>query len=113
MAINVEVQDGVGEVIIDSPPVNALNNAGWQEFAQKMIDVGRRDDVHCVVIRSNGRGFQAGVDVKGTRGRQRSDRGVEPRLLRHFRCDLRLSSADDLGGARLLHRRRDRNRGLF
>ena len=64
MAIKVEVEDGVGEVIIDSPPVNALNNAGWKEFAQKMIGVGHRDDVHCVVIRSEGRGFQCGVDVK-------------------------------------------------
>jgi enoyl-CoA hydratase len=58
------VQDGVGEVIIDSPPVNALNNAGWKEFAAKMISVGQRDDVNCVVIRAEGRGFQAGVDVK-------------------------------------------------
>ncbi|MFP6654941.1 MAG: enoyl-CoA hydratase family protein [Myxococcota bacterium] len=64
MAIKVEVQDGVAEVIIDSPPVNALNNAGWKEFAAKMIAVGQRDDVHCVVIRAEGRGFQAGVDVK-------------------------------------------------
>ncbi len=64
MAIEVEIQDGVGEVIINAPPVNALNNAGWREFADKMIAVGRRDDVNCVVIRSEGRGFQAGVDVK-------------------------------------------------
>jgi enoyl-CoA hydratase len=64
MAIKVEVQDGVAEVIIDSPPVNALNNAGWKEFAEKMVEVGRREDVHCVVIRSEGRGFQAGVDIK-------------------------------------------------
>ena len=64
MAINVEIQDGVGEVIIDSPPVNALNDAGWKEFASKLIHVGQRGDVHCVVIRSEGRGFQAGVDVK-------------------------------------------------
>jgi enoyl-CoA hydratase len=29
-----------------------------------MIRVGHRDDVHCIVIRAEGRGFQAGVDVK-------------------------------------------------
>ncbi|HEB88274.1 MAG TPA: enoyl-CoA hydratase family protein [Deltaproteobacteria bacterium] len=64
MAIDVEIADGVAELIINAPPVNALDNAGWREFADKMIEVGRRDDVHCVVIRSEGRGFQAGVDVK-------------------------------------------------
>ena len=64
MAIDVEVHDRVAEVIINAPPVNALTNAGWREFADKMNGVGARDDVNCVVIRAEGRGFQAGVDVK-------------------------------------------------
>jgi enoyl-CoA hydratase len=64
MAIDVEIQDGVGEVIINAPPVNALNNAGWREFATTMTEVGTDPNVNCVVIRSEGRGFQAGVDVK-------------------------------------------------
>ena len=54
----------MGELIINAPPVNALSSAGWREFADKMEALGRRDDVHCVVIRAEGRGFQAGVDVK-------------------------------------------------
>jgi enoyl-CoA hydratase len=64
MAIEVEIQQGVGELVIDAPPVNALDSAGWRAFAEKMTDLGRRSDVHCVVIRAEGRGFQAGVDVK-------------------------------------------------
>jgi len=64
MAIRVETSHGVGEIIIDAPPVNALDNAGWQEFASKMTALGRDPSVHCVVIRSQGRGFQCGVDVK-------------------------------------------------
>ena len=64
MAIDIAAKDGVGELIIDAPPVNALDNAGWKEFAAKMTALGRRDDVHCIVIRAEGRGFQCGVDVK-------------------------------------------------
>ncbi|MEZ7979484.1 MAG: enoyl-CoA hydratase family protein [Myxococcota bacterium] len=64
MAIDIQIQDGVGELIINAPPVNALNNAGWREFADKMTALGQNPDVNCVVIRSEGRGFQAGVDVK-------------------------------------------------
>ncbi|HKK52355.1 MAG TPA: enoyl-CoA hydratase family protein [Myxococcota bacterium] len=64
MAIDVEVQDGVGELIINAPPVNALGSAGWREFADRMQALGRREDVHCVIVRAEGRGFQAGVDVK-------------------------------------------------
>jgi len=64
MAIEVEVEAGVGELVIHAPPVNALGVAGWREFADRMQALGRRDDVHCVVVRAEGRGFQAGVDVK-------------------------------------------------
>jgi enoyl-CoA hydratase len=64
MAIEIDVLDGVAEVVINNPPVNALDSAGWREFADGLQALGKRDDVHCVVIRAEGRGFQAGVDVK-------------------------------------------------
>jgi enoyl-CoA hydratase len=64
MAIESEVADGVGEVVINNPPVNALGSQGWFEFADVMKKMGERDDVNCVVIRAEGRGFQAGVDIK-------------------------------------------------
>ena len=64
MAIRTETAGGVAEVVIDNPPVNALGSAAWREFADALVALGRRDDVHCVVIRAEGRGFQAGVDGK-------------------------------------------------
>ena len=64
MAIDVHTKDGVAELVINNPPVNALGSAGWHEFAAKVKAVGGRDDIHCVVIRAEGRGFQAGVDIK-------------------------------------------------
>ena len=64
MAIDVTTKDGVAELVINNPPVNALDSAGWFEFAEKVKAVGSRDDIHCVVIRAEGRGFQAGVDIK-------------------------------------------------
>jgi enoyl-CoA hydratase len=64
MPIHCEAGGGVAEVVIDCPPVNAIDSAGWRSFADTMEALARRDDVHCVVIRAEGRGFQAGVDVK-------------------------------------------------
>jgi enoyl-CoA hydratase len=64
MAIRCEVQGGVAEVVIDNPPVNALGSRDWREFADRLGELARRDDVQCVLIRADGRGFQAGVDVK-------------------------------------------------
>jgi enoyl-CoA hydratase len=64
MPIRTEAAAGVAEVVIDNPPVNALDSAGWRAFADAVTRLGRRDDVHCLVVRAEGRGFQAGVDVK-------------------------------------------------
>jgi enoyl-CoA hydratase len=64
MAIRIEGTGGVAELVIDNPPVNALDSRGWREFADAVAALGRRGDVHCVVIRAEGRGFQAGVDIK-------------------------------------------------
>jgi enoyl-CoA hydratase len=64
MAIQVHADGGVAELVIDNPPVNALASADWREFAATLAEVGGRGDVHCLVIRAQGRGFQAGVDIK-------------------------------------------------
>jgi enoyl-CoA hydratase len=64
MAFRIEEDGAVAEFVIDNPPVNALGNAAWHEFAAKINELGRRSDLNCIVIRADGRGFQAGVDVK-------------------------------------------------
>jgi len=64
MAIRTEITGSVGEVIIDNPPVNALGSADWFEFATAVKELGERNDIHCLVIRAEGKGFQAGVDIK-------------------------------------------------
>ncbi|MGI9431646.1 MAG: enoyl-CoA hydratase family protein [Myxococcota bacterium] len=64
MAIRTEVSNGVAEVVIDNPPVNALGSAHWRQFADELTRLGADDEVRCIVIRAEGRGFQAGVDVK-------------------------------------------------
>jgi hypothetical protein len=56
--------DGVAEVVINQPPVNALNAAGWHALAQNIQTLGQQPDVRVIVIRAEGRGFCAGVDIK-------------------------------------------------
>jgi enoyl-CoA hydratase len=64
MAFRIEEDGAVAELVIDNPPVNALGAAAWHEFAATIAALGRRDELNCIVIRADGRGFQAGVDVK-------------------------------------------------
>jgi enoyl-CoA hydratase len=62
--IRTEIHDCIGEVILDHPPVNALDSAGWNELAEIVTSVARNPDVRCVLIRAEGKGFCAGVDIK-------------------------------------------------
>lgn len=57
-------ETGVAEVVLQRPPVNALNAAGWQALADEIEALGLRSDVRVIVIRAEGRGFCAGVDIK-------------------------------------------------
>jgi enoyl-CoA hydratase len=55
---------GIAEVVMDNPPVNALTVAGWFELADIITALGRDPNVRVVVLRAEGRGFNAGVDIK-------------------------------------------------
>ena len=58
------VTDGIAEVVIDVPPVNALDVAGWFELADTVRGAGDDPAVRVVILRAEGRGFCAGVDIK-------------------------------------------------
>lgn len=61
----IQVHDnGVAEVVLDRPPVNALNAAGWNALAAAIAELGQRRETRVIVIRAEGRGFCAGVDIK-------------------------------------------------
>ncbi len=56
--------NGVAEVVLNRPPVNALNAAGWNGLAAEIHGLGERPEVRVIVVRAEGRGFCAGVDIK-------------------------------------------------
>jgi enoyl-CoA hydratase len=58
------ITDGVAEVVMDNPPVNALTVAGWFELAQIVRTLGADPTVRVVILAAEGRGFNAGVDIK-------------------------------------------------
>jgi enoyl-CoA hydratase len=56
--------NGIAEIIMNNPPVNALPAAGWFEVAGQVTEAGRDPGVRAVILRAEGRGFNAGVDIK-------------------------------------------------
>ena len=64
MSIEVRADDGIADVIIDFPPVNALPVAGWHDLADALTEVGADPQTRVVILSAAGRGFCAGVDIK-------------------------------------------------
>ncbi len=56
--------DRIAEIVVDYPPVNALPVPGGSTWLTPLIAAGRDESVHVVVLAAEGRGFNAGVDIK-------------------------------------------------
>ncbi|GEP32595.1 enoyl-CoA hydratase [Nocardioides szechwanensis] len=65
MAITSELRDdGIRVVTMSHPPVNALTVQGWFDVAAAFDEASSDMATHVVVLRAEGRGFNAGVDIK-------------------------------------------------
>jgi len=64
MVIAARVSDGVVEIVVDVPPVNALAVKDWYALAEAVREAGRDPGTRVVLLRAEGRGFNAGVDIK-------------------------------------------------
>ncbi|MDD3763404.1 MAG: enoyl-CoA hydratase family protein [Nevskiales bacterium] len=58
------ITDGIAELVLARPPVNAFDDAGWHALADEIERLGTDPDARVIVIRAEGRGFCAGVDIK-------------------------------------------------
>jgi enoyl-CoA hydratase len=99
MGITTEVHDGIAEVVMDNPPVNALTVAGWYEVARQVTEAGRDQSVGAVVLRAEGRGFNAGVDIKEMQATEGFDalvganRGCHAAFKAIYECEVPVVSA--------------------
>ena len=64
MAINVTIDDGIAEVVMHHPPVNAITVADTWKICETFRDLSRNPDVRVVILTAEGRGFNAGIDIK-------------------------------------------------
>jgi len=58
------LEPGIVAVTVDYPPVNAIPSKGWFELGDAITAAGANPDTHAVILRAEGRGFNAGVDIK-------------------------------------------------
>lgn len=61
--LEVDAATRVGTVVIDRPPLNALDLSAWGELAAIVAEVAERDDVRALLVRGGPRALAAGADV--------------------------------------------------
>ncbi|MFI0513274.1 enoyl-CoA hydratase family protein [Streptomyces sp. WSLK1-5] len=91
-------EKGIVLVRVDFPPVNALPVDGWFALADAVRAAGRDPQVRCVVLAAEGRGFNAGVDIKEiqTRGRDAlvgANRGCFEAFSAVYECEVPVVAA--------------------
>jgi enoyl-CoA hydratase/carnithine racemase len=62
--VRLEVENDVGTIRLDRPPMNAINEDLTRDLLAAALEAGRRDDVGAVVIYGGEKVFAAGADVK-------------------------------------------------
>lgn len=62
--VSVEITDRVATVLLQRPPMNALNRQMQQEIRDVAMEVADRRDVGAVVIHGGDKVFAAGADIK-------------------------------------------------
>ena len=60
----VEVADGIAELELCNPPVNAFGVDAQFALATEIEALGRRDDVRVIIVAAVAKGFFAGLDIK-------------------------------------------------
>ena len=64
MPIALTVKNRVAEILFDHPPVNAFDTKGWESIPALVWEASAHEEVRCILIRAEGRGFCGGVDIK-------------------------------------------------
>src|SRR6202011_6051958 len=61
--IPIELTTPVAHFVLRHPPLNIIDIAMMEEFAQSLTEIEVRPDVSVIVVSGDGKAFSAGVDV--------------------------------------------------
>jgi enoyl-CoA hydratase len=58
------LKDGIAEIVMQHPPVNALTVADTWKIRDTFAEVSRDPSLRVVILTAEGKGFNAGIDIK-------------------------------------------------
>ncbi|MGW3539758.1 enoyl-CoA hydratase/isomerase family protein [Nocardia niigatensis] len=80
-AVRLIVSDGIGHLVLDRPPVNALNFAAQNRLLELADEITHRTDIRAVLITGNNGNFSAGADLKELRDVDQAEMAIRaPRM---------------------------------
>jgi enoyl-CoA hydratase/carnithine racemase len=80
-AVRLEVAGGVGTIVLDRPPVNALDAAAQEDLRVAATEAAARDDVAAVVLHGAGGRLSAGADIREMAGMSHAEMLVHSQRL--------------------------------
>ena len=64
MVYETKKADRIGQFILTNPPVNACGPEEFEAIASGFAAFGRSGDIDVIVLRGEGKGFSAGIDIR-------------------------------------------------
>ena len=63
MTITTAVNDGIGEIVLDHPPLNILTRDVMQDLREELAKLRDEQSLRVLILRAAGKHFSAGADV--------------------------------------------------
>jgi enoyl-CoA hydratase/carnithine racemase len=82
--VRLEVEDGIGVIRLDRPPMNALDDAVQRGLMAASVEATERKDVSAVVVYGGEKVFAAGADIKQMADMSYTDMAEHSHLLQDF-----------------------------
>jgi len=64
MAVTLTFEDGIAEIVMKHPPVNALTVGDTWAIRDAFVEVSADPSLRAVILTAEGKGFNAGIDIK-------------------------------------------------
>jgi len=63
MTTDMAINDGIGEIVLNNPPLNILTREVMQQLRNHLATLGREQSLRVLIVRAEGKHFSAGADV--------------------------------------------------
>lgn len=64
MAVTWHIDDGIAEIVMSNPPVNAITVGDTWRIREIFLELAKDETLRAIILTATGKGFNAGIDIK-------------------------------------------------